>query len=1035
PTNQPTNQDSNLSEQLEQINVSGSTENSDTKTPPKIAETVKTAKTLEREQANNIKDIVKYETGVTVVEAGRFGQSGFAIRGVDENRVAITVDGVSQAETLSSQGFKELFEGYGNFNNTRNGIEIETLSDVKITKGADSLMSGSGALGGSVIYKTKDARDLLLNKNYAFKYKTGFTSENDERLNSITFAGKANIFDVLAIGTWRNGHEIKNYDYKSADDILGKLREKTDPYNKKDRSLLLKIGTNLGENNRIAVAYDRRRVENKGLDKSYSLHGCTRYVCNDNEIDTRHTHDESIRTSKSIAFENTNVNPLWDTLKLSYTDQRITQRARSDEHCDGERCPGVQNPIGLHYNDDNKLVDKNNNPVTYTLKNSSVPYFSYINESTFNKYAGFRDEVPVELAKEWKLKQYDEKYYIESRTCFKNHGNPEQAGKCRLRSDVKEEKETLVANNITYDLKKDHFINSRVTNSDYLLSCDGINCDKDTIQGFEADGKPKDLPIKKIQKEGKKFALIEKILDKYGHNIGPEKASRFLVPNSPGYNRNLWKKRDLDTRTQQINLDLTKHFELGKSQHDLSYGLVWSKTTKSMINKEGLKVNSGKWWIDYPKDCESSTSDLCTKNSTASFLIPVETKDGSLYFKDEFRVNNYLGFDIGYRYDKVKYKTNYQPGITPKIPDDMLVNLFIKEPVVKNERSLDPNNPNEINRRKNAEANINYISQPKKFSASSYAFSTKFDPLDWLQIQAKYSKGFRAPTADELYFTFKHPDFTVLPGSQLKAEIAKTKELSLTLHDDEIGFISGGYFITNYDNFIDLDYRGDTDFGSAATGNNAEGASGGQSKYPTYQTVNFAHAKVTGFELKAKFTLGKWVSWLKNVDFGYKLTKQKGKSSGLRHVRDNPPRYITSPMNAIQPMTQVVSLAYTHPDNLFGLNLYVTHVSHKKKNETYNILSETAEKGDKSYVRDKHLRWRNKGYTVTDFTFFVKPMKNLTLRAGVYNLFDKKYITWDSARSIRMFGTSNLINQETGAGINRFYAPGRNYKMSVQFEF
>ncbi len=56
PTNQPT---SNLSEELEQINVSGSTENSDTKTPPKIAETVKTAKNAEEEQANNIKDIVK----------------------------------------------------------------------------------------------------------------------------------------------------------------------------------------------------------------------------------------------------------------------------------------------------------------------------------------------------------------------------------------------------------------------------------------------------------------------------------------------------------------------------------------------------------------------------------------------------------------------------------------------------------------------------------------------------------------------------------------------------------------------------------------------------------------------------------------------------------------------------------------------------------------------------------------------------------------------------------------------------------------
>ena len=58
--------------------------------------------------------------------------------------------------------------------------------------------------------------------------------------------------------------------------------------------------------------------------------------------------------------------------------------------------------------------------------------------------------------------------------------------------------------------------------------------------------------------------LLKKISDQNGYNIGPEKASRFLVPNSPGYNRNIWKKRDLDTRTQQINLDLTKHFELGK---------------------------------------------------------------------------------------------------------------------------------------------------------------------------------------------------------------------------------------------------------------------------------------------------------------------------------------------------------------------------------------------------------------------------------------------------------------------------------------
>ncbi|WP_204356055.1 hypothetical protein, partial [Haemophilus influenzae] len=36
---------------------------------------------------------------------GRTGASGYAVRGVDENRVGIMVDGLRQAETLSSQGF------------------------------------------------------------------------------------------------------------------------------------------------------------------------------------------------------------------------------------------------------------------------------------------------------------------------------------------------------------------------------------------------------------------------------------------------------------------------------------------------------------------------------------------------------------------------------------------------------------------------------------------------------------------------------------------------------------------------------------------------------------------------------------------------------------------------------------------------------------------------------------------------------------------------------------------------------------------
>ena len=222
-SNQPT-------EQLNEIVVSGDSNgngNTADKTPPKIAETVKTAQKLEKEQAQDVKDLVRYDTGITVVEAGRFGNSGFAVRGVEENRVAIQIDGLAQAQTISSQGFKELFEGYGNFNNTRNSAEIETLKQATIRKGADSLKSGSGALGGSVSFETKDARDYLMEKNYYASYKRGYNTADNQNLNTLTLAGRYKWFDAIVVATSRKGNELENFGYKDfKDNIQGKEREK-----------------------------------------------------------------------------------------------------------------------------------------------------------------------------------------------------------------------------------------------------------------------------------------------------------------------------------------------------------------------------------------------------------------------------------------------------------------------------------------------------------------------------------------------------------------------------------------------------------------------------------------------------------------------------------------------------------------------------------------------------------------------------------------------------------------------------------------
>ncbi len=1012
PTNQPTNQDGNVSEQLEQINVLGSDNHNDN-TPPKIAETIKTAKKLEKEQAQDVKDLVRYETGITVVEAGRFGNSGFAVRGVDENRVAVQIDGLHQAETISSQGFKELFEGYGNFNNTRNTAEIETLKQVTIRKGADSLKSGSGALGGSVSFDTKDARDYLLNKNYYASYKRGYNTADNQNLQTLTLAGRYKYFDAIAVITSRKGHELENYGYKNYNDrIQGREREKADPYRRTQESKLLKFAFQPTENHRLSVVVDLYKQTSKGHDFSYTLKQNTEHMTYD-EVELRHTNDKVDRKNLAFTYENFTETPFWDTLKISYSHQKITTTARTDDYCDGnDKCALAGNPLGMKYNQDNQLVGEDGNLAKY---------------KDINTKQTIHEKLPFTKPNEkWRYNRVDwdalkKKYpgvpiYA---SCIEENNDPSKY--CSYDVEIPKKENTFEINGKQYDLLSEADKNvisdeQRLpTNSSYLFSCDGLNCDKDTIQGFEKKGTTVNIPFVVIEKNGKKYAKTEAVAN--NQLSGPY----IFMPSKTGYQTNLWTQRDLTSETKQINLDLTKHLELGKTQHDLSYGGLWSEMEKSMTNISGDSLMNVKWWAQYPHSCDiflpsstpngaptlnpERTNTLCNNSNVYSFLIPVKTKTGALYFINDFRVNSHIAFNFGYRYDRVKYDPEYIPGKTPKIPDDMVVNLYVKQPTFDDTKVNLP--PEELRKKEaNAAANIKAIVQPKKFSASSYSVGTTLDPLNWLRLQAKYGKAFRAPTSDEIYFTFLHPDFSIRPNRDLQAETAKTKELALTLHN-EIGYVTTSVFDTRYRNFIDLAYKGlyNVQRHSKLT------------PYHTYQNVNRPNAKVTGWEIAAQISLGKITQFLNGLNLSYKYTYQKGRIDG------------NIPMNAIQPKTSVYGVSYAHPADKFGLDLYFTHVSAKNAEDTYNMFYK--EEGKK----DSTIKWRSKSYTTIDLLGYIKPIKNLTLRAGVYNLTNRKYITWDSARSIRPFGTSNMINQKTGEGINRFYAPGRNYRMSVQFEF
>ncbi|HHF3655918.1 TPA: TonB-dependent hemoglobin/transferrin/lactoferrin family receptor [Haemophilus influenzae] len=750
------------------------------------------------------------------------------------------------------------------------------------------------------------------------------------------------------VTTRRNGHELENYDYKNADSLTqGKKREKADPYKIEQDSTLLKFSFNPTENHRFTLAANLYEHRSRGQDLSYTLK-YQRSGHETPEVESRHTNDKTKRHNISFSYENFSQTPFWDTLKITFSKQKIKTRARTDEYCDAgvRHCQGTENPAGL------------------TVTNGEITR---------------RDGSPLEFKKIDGTEKYDFKKFIDTN------------------GQVIEDKLGLRRSSETW------------------YDCSIFDCENKTkMKIFEGERSfsttgtwKKNIELKTTKLNGKTFARITN---------GTYNKTFSILPSSPGYLERLWQERDLDTNTQQLNLDLTKDFKTWRVEHNLQYGSSYNTTMKRMVNRAGNDASDVQWWAEptlgenllgVPYTCKTAyggwNANLCPRvDPEFSYLLPIKTTGKSVYLFDNVVITDYLSFDLGYRYDNIHYQPKYKHGITPKLPDDIVKGLFIPLP---NNSNSDPNKVKE-----NVQQNIDYIAkQNKKYKAHSYSFVSTIDPTSFLRLQLKYSKGFRTPTSDEMYFTFKHPDFTILPNTDLKPEIAKTKEIAFTLHHDDWGFISTSLFKTNYKNFIDLIFKGEQDFPLVSGGSLLP--------FSLYQNINRDSAVVKGIEINSKVFLGKMAKFMDGFNLSYKYTYQKGRMDG------------NIPMNAIQPKTMVYGLGYDHPSQKFGFNFYTTHVASKNPEDTYDIYAKDKRKTDTS------IKWRSKSYTILDLIGYVQPIKNLTIRAGVYNLTNRKYITWDSARSIRSFGTSNVIDQKTGQGINRFYAPGRNYKMSVQFEF
>jgi hemoglobin/transferrin/lactoferrin receptor protein len=231
---------------LDQVTVSATRQAQSVDSVPSTV-TVHDRAELDRQNVNNIRDLVRYEPGVSVGGAGqRAGTSGYNIRGIDGDRILTQVDGVEVPDNFFT----------GPYANThRNYVDPEIVKRVEILRGPASVLYGSSAIGGAVSYYTLDADDIIKDgKDVGARLKTGYSSADNSWLKSATIAGRQGEFDGLLHFSQRDGDETESYGNNKG---TGLQRTEANPMDVRTTNVLAKLGWNYNESDRLAFTYER----------------------------------------------------------------------------------------------------------------------------------------------------------------------------------------------------------------------------------------------------------------------------------------------------------------------------------------------------------------------------------------------------------------------------------------------------------------------------------------------------------------------------------------------------------------------------------------------------------------------------------------------------------------------------------------------------------------------------------------------------------------------------------------------------------
>ncbi|MGX2975336.1 lactoferrin/transferrin family TonB-dependent receptor [Ursidibacter arcticus] len=286
-------------------------------------------------------------------------------------------------------------------------------------------------------------------------------------------------------------------------------------------------------------------------------------------------------------------------------------------------------------------------------------------------------------------------------------------------------------------------------------------------------------------------------------------------------------------------------------------------------------------------------------------------------------------------------------------------------------------------------------------------------PVDYMSLSYRISTGFRVPSFQE-QFGVRVPGFEKGKDddaqyvSKLTTEKAFNQEWGISFRGD-FGTIETSYFKNAYKDMIAL----------AST----KGLNNGSVFSYGYHNAQEIHLK--GINLLGKLDWnGIWNKAPEGIYTSLAYNRIKPKK-----VKNAPNfTHIQSPLlDSLQPSRYILSLGYDHPEDKWGI---VGSMTYSKGKDNAELIG-TVEHGARVYA-EKSTKKRTKPWRVYDLVGYVNIKDFLTLRMGVYNLFNTRYTTWES---VRQSSINSLNSQKSVGNYERYAAPGRNFTLSAEMKF